>query len=459
MYYNMKFEYILMIGAGGVGRAVLELFKLEKVTVDKLIIIEPRDLPKWLKCDQHIQLALTPENLKSTLIPLINSKTTVIDVSVYVDALPIMEICKKKNAKYINTSLESWSEEKNDDGKLKINKDTVLFHRLNSAKKLLQGANSTIISDAGANPGLITSFVKMGLKEVAKKYKDEDSLKLISEGKFNLAAERMCLEVVHVSEIDTQETNIKMKEDTFYNSWSALGFTAECCEDPVVIGYGSVENNKSKQWIKPTDSKNPIVRIMKKRGCDVIKRSYCLDHSGKVHKIEGYVVQHAENYTIAKLLKNNDYRVSVYYVYCCSNPAKNSVNKVIANDYKPLPNWHVFSLEEIKNNNSFDSVGACLYFSGKGSIEKIGHWYGSSLSTAEVKKLGFKHSNATVVQVAISILSTLEWIDKNNEHEGYITPEDLNYEYILENSKKYLGKLLSKSFTYTEKSPLSFDKF
>ena len=116
-------------------------------------------------------------------------------------------------------------------------------------------------------------------------------------------------------------------------------------------------------------------------------------------------------------------------------------------------------MQDIKGDETFDSVGALLYFNGKGTIEKIAHWYGSVLSTLEVKKLGFKVGTATTVQVAISILNAMRLMYNERTEKGFITPEDLNYKYMIEKSRKYLGKIISKSFSYCESPPLSFDKF
>ena len=58
---------------------------------------------------------------------------------------------------------------------------------------------------------MTTSFTKQGIKDVAEKYNDGESLKHIQSDNFNLASERMGLEVIHVSELDTQECKKKMK--------------------------------------------------------------------------------------------------------------------------------------------------------------------------------------------------------------------------------------------------------
>ena len=192
---------------------------------------------------------------------------------------------------------------------------------------------------------------------------------MIKKQEFNKASKRLGLEVVHISEIDTQKSKIKTHEDTFYNTWSCVGFQAEAL-DPVSIGYGTCENNKNHQWIKPK-GKDPIVRIMKKRGCDVVRKSYCADHTGVIQKTEGYVIPHAENSGICQLLKYGKYRPSVYYVYCCSPPAIQSIEKLKNNNYYPLEKNHVLNLPEL-TTDGWDSVGVALYFSGEGSIEKTG---------------------------------------------------------------------------------------
>ena len=453
----MKIEYLVMLGCGAVAQTLLELFALERAEVNKLVIVEPLDIPHWIIGAEHIKVALTSENMKEILNPVIKKNCLVIDLTVNVDAIPVMEICKAKRANYINTSLESW-EDKEDDGKLKITEENVLFYRLNKARKAMQNAKSTILIDSGANPGLIQSFVKMGLKKVAEKYKDDESLKNIANEEFNKAAERMGLEVIHVSELDTQESKIPLRPDTFYNTWSSKGFEEEAL-DLVSIGYGSCENNKNRQWIKPTDSKNPTVRILKKRGCDVVKNSFCVDHNEKVHKIQGWCIPHAENNTICKYLQHKNYRPSVYYVYHPSRPAIESINRMKENNYEPLPKSEVLQLKNIMPDSSFDSVGALLFFSGNGSIKKLAHWYGSSLSTKEVKDLGFKVGTATTVQVAISVFNSIKLIQSKQTLKKLITPEDLNYKYMIEKSRKYLGKIISKSFSYCESPPLSFDKF
>lgn len=459
---------LLLIGCGGVGKAVLELLFLEKINVNRLVIIEPKQLPEWIKPDIHIMKALTKENVNSILEPLLKSRPFIIDVSINVDA-PV-ELVKKYGCNYINTSLEGYTDKdvkERDIEDEKQLKESVLFFRHNKAKKKFENTksryNPSVLVDNGANPGLVNNFVKQLLEDVATKYNDEESLKDIKNQDFHLASKRMGLQVCHISEIDTQDTREKLQgfnKDVvkMYGSWSPCGFYEECVKDFLSIGYGSQENQKSKEWKKLTDAKNNLVRVINKRPCDVKANSYCPNHKGEIMKYCGYVIPHGENYEIAKLLKHNDYQVSVYYVYGAPKFAVDSIDRIKANDYKEPEFMDVLRLDEMRNGG-FDSVGVCCFFSGQGSIPKIAHWYGSSLSIEDVKKLGISYSNPTVVQVATSIISGILYILSKHKNEGFLSPEDMDYKFIIDCSKKYLGNIHSISFNYDEKIPLTINCF
>ena len=60
---------ILYIGCGAVGRALLELWHIEKkYKKEKITVIEPTDLPPWIKEFypklKHIKKKITKENVK-----------------------------------------------------------------------------------------------------------------------------------------------------------------------------------------------------------------------------------------------------------------------------------------------------------------------------------------------------------------------------------------------------------
>jgi homospermidine synthase len=433
---------LLIVGCGSVGHAILETLPLCRLIPPKIfanvVIIEPRELNKDVVSRfpgkiEHIKTALTPTTLNRVMNSILDKFKPVacIDVSVDVDALAILRCCVAKKCLYINTSMELWQVE--NANRLDRNPRAIelrtLYHHLWEAKKEFAKSKSSVVVDNGMNPGLVSHFVMCGLYKAG----DATTKKLIVQGKFSEAARREGLRVIHVSERDTQQPKKKLDyKKTFYNTWSVLGFVAEA-RDPVQIGHGTHEKSIPGEIIPRDGPRNMI--FLPKRGMDVRLRSFVPGGP-----IEGYAIPHGEANTLSlTLTSKNDYgvyRPSVYYVYQCSEIAQKSLEWMRKNDYHMQPNWHVLSLPEIKSG--YDAVGALLCFADGRT-----YWSGTILSVPQVKKLGYKFSGPTTVQVAISIISTLRWLLKNKSL-GFMTPESVPWKEILSTCKKFLGSIVCK---------------
>lgn len=432
-----------MIGCGGVGRTLLELWKLESVKIDKLTVIEPREIPKW--CFEmyphlhHIKKALTKTNLKRSLSVLLKDKPEgcgakpfVVDVSVDVDAVKVMQCCKENRCNYINTSVEGWEESHPEI--LKTTKQALIKRSLQSreeqAEKIVGTSKTTMVTNMGANPGLISSLAMKGLNDYTHAYGDAKAKQLLKSKQWAKLAQHLELEEIHVSEIDTQILNKPRPKDCFWNTWSPTGFQAEAL-DPIQIGNGS--NRK--------DDKHGIVhgnmRIYPVRGMDCTCSSVVVDLDDKPIEINGYMIPHAEADTLSRFLTEKDYRPTVFYVYECSEIGKESLDYLRERDYKPIPLEKCYVVENDDITSGYDSLGALLIFK-----DRV-WWCGTILDISETRKLGFKHSAPTTVQVATTMTTAIHWINKNRK-EGMILPEELDWKYVIDNSKKYLGKLVSK---------------
>lgn len=431
---------IMMIGCGGVGRTLLEMWKLEKQTISLLIIIEPRDIPEWCfkmyPNIQHIQKALDKNNLKKILLPILRKeKPFVVDVSVDVDAIKIMELCKMEKCNYINTSVEGWEEKNpqilNPDPKALIKRS--LFERENQAEKAIGNSKTTMLTNQGANPGLISQLVMKGLNDYVEKKGDKHSKKLLKNKEFNKLAHYLGLEEIHISEIDTQKSLKPRPKGYFFNTWSCIGFQAEAL-DPVQIGNGS--NRKG------DDDGATIVgnmRIYPIRGMDITCSSKCIGLDGETIDIQGMLIPHAEADSLSDYLTDKEYRPSVFYVYQCGKDAMNSLNEVRKNGYNPIDIDKCYVLENKDiEAGGYDSLGALLIFKNN-----CIWWCGSVLSIEEARRLGFKHTAPTTIQVAISMINAINYINRNKK-QGLIEPEDLDWRMMIDQSKKYLGKIFSK---------------
>jgi homospermidine synthase len=107
--------------------------------------------------------------------------------------------------------------------------------------------------------------------------------------------------------------------------------------------------------------------------------------------------------------------------------------------------WKVLNVYEDKLHG-YDNVGA-LFVLDKNPITNVKEpfcfWTGSILHTDYTKYiLNDKYFGPTIIQVMAGILSGIRWMIKN-KNSGITFGEDLDDNYIINLSKKYLGKYYS----------------
>lgn len=441
--------HIVFIGMGAVGKAVIEILNIsskEHIKQAKITIVEPLEIPKWISQMftqiKHIKKSVTSDNVQKLLKPLFNKHTFVIDVSVEVDSIPIMVLAKQQNViGYLNTSVEDWSNPNPE--YFSMNRDKLIKRSLSYRSYLVEKAlgkvhNSTIIQEFGMNPGFISISALLGLYNCAMKYGSNETKKAAENGQFNIVAKNLGLLTIQSSEHDTQITKLPRPKGTFWNTWSANGLQRGEGLDPVQIGWGSHEDQK--QGISDPKILDKT-HIFPMRGMDEIHETIGLDYNGDPISFNGFLIPHGESDSLSKFLATKDYNPTVYYVYNPSEAAKESLEEQRNNKHKPLSKSHVLTLPEIKMG--YDSVGTLLIFSGKGETPSIMWWTGSCMSVEDAYKCGFVHSGPTVVQVAASIYSAFKYV-LEHKHLGLVTPEELDYKYILKTARPYLGNLYSK---------------
>ena len=100
---------------------------------------------------------------------------------------------------------------------------------------------TTAISCCGANPGMVSWFVKQALVNLAKdvgflldeepKSKDEWAKLMMNLG----------VKGVHIAERDTQRSKEIRPPKEFWNTWSVDGFISEGYHQPSELGWGTHE--------------------------------------------------------------------------------------------------------------------------------------------------------------------------------------------------------------------------
>src|SRR6202158_276381 len=158
---------IVMIGFGSIGRGTLPLierhFEYDK---SRFVVIDPSDKNKFLLDERGIKLiqtGLNKANYREILTPLLTAgggQGFCVNVSVDTSSLDIMKLCRKIGALYIDTVVEPWKGFYFDP-KLgpEARSNYVLRETILAARRRNPGG-PTAVSCCGANPGMVSWFVK-----------------------------------------------------------------------------------------------------------------------------------------------------------------------------------------------------------------------------------------------------------------------------------------------------------
>ena len=304
----------------------------------------------------------------------------------------------------------------------------------------------TAVVDHGANPGLITHFVKQGLLDIAARTcadkkvspEDEQEIALLAKNRdFARLAKKLGVKVIHCSERDTQVANRAKEVNEFVGTWSIEGLREEGTA-PVEIAWGTHESKLPPiAHIPPYGPKNVV--LLPQMGINTWVRSWIPDE-----EIVGMAIRHGESYGLSKLLTvwENDkavYRPTVHYAYMPCHDTLSSLCELRGRNYKLQPRLRIMT-NEITSGE--DIMGALL----------MGHsynswWTGSALSIEETRPLA-PGQNATTLQVAAGIVAAILWM-LENPREGIKTPEDLPHDFVLDIAKPYLGKFISTPSDWT----------
>jgi homospermidine synthase len=444
---------VLFVGYGAVAECTLPiLFKHIKVPAKNVTVMDFVDrsgkLKKWTaKGVQFVQDRVTQENMGVLLAKHVGAGDLLIDLAWNIDALELLTWCRDHGVMYINTSTELWDPYATGANSHPTTK-TLYWRHMNLRRMVSKWdtKGATAVIEHGANPGLISHFVKQGLIDIGQSLIADQKLKpkavenvteLIRTGQFNRLAQAIGVKVIHCSERDTQITDLPKQVDEFVNTWSIEGFREEGTTT-AEMGWGTHEKTLPKNAFQHKDGpKNQI--CLAQMGINTWVRSWVPDYN-----ILGMVVRHGEAFTISDKLtvwdgKKAVYRPTMHYAYCPCDEAIASLAEMRGYNYKLNENQRIMN-DEITAGS--DILGALI----------MGHdynswWVGSDLSIEESRRL-VPHQNATTMQVAISVVGASMWM-MQNPSEGVKVPDELPHDFILGIAKPYLGKWISKSSDWT----------
>lgn len=443
---------LFILGCGGVARCALPLIlDLIPIKPSQITVMDSEDYRDKIheslkKGVTFVQNRVTQANCHKLLSTYLQPGDIFLDLSFNVDTATLIAWCHERNVRYVNTSVEVWDPYTN--AHKKHPTELTLYHRQMILRNLKASWGSkqspTMIVDHGANPGLVSHFVKQALLDIAQKIisenqksaRTEELASYIKARHFASLAQALHVKTIHISERDTQITNHPKQVNEFVNTWSIEGLIEEGVA-PAEMGWGTHEKHMPNNAF--THAHGPQNQIcLAKKGAKTWVRSFV--PSGE---ITGMVIRHGEAFSISDYLTvwdktNALYRPTVHYAYCPSDVAVNSIHELEMRNYIPQPQFRLLADDIVSGT---DELGCLLM-----GHEFSSWWIGSILDIHEARSL-VPGQNATTVQVAIGVVAALMYA-LNHPHEGLCLPDHLDHDEILNIAKPYLGTFISQAYDW-----------
>ena len=198
---------ILFVGFGSIGQGVLPLILRhigiapERITI---VTAEDKGSEEAAKYGiKFVQERLTRENFRRVLSPLMGRGDFLINVSVEVSSIALIKLCWEKGAMYLDTCIEPWPGGYTDPTVPPGKRTNYAMREEALALRVGNQRAPTAVLTHGANPGLVSHFMKQALLNIAKDV-GVDAGMPASRADWGALARKVGVKVVHIAERDTQ---------------------------------------------------------------------------------------------------------------------------------------------------------------------------------------------------------------------------------------------------------------
>jgi homospermidine synthase len=425
---------LVIVGFGSIGQGVLPLL-LRHIEIDRarmtIITAEPR--ARAVAAEYGIafeEAALTRENYRARLDSMIGRGDFLLNLSVDVSSTALIELCQAKGALYLDTCIEPWPGGYTDPNLPPSARSNYALRESALALRKRFPSGPTAVLTHGANPGLVSHFVKQALIDIARDVGMQLPMPRTQDDWAQLARQ-LGIKAIHIAERDTQVGNTPKEPGEFVNTWSIDGFVSEGSQ-PAELGWGTHERHFPEDGRRHDFGSGAAIYLLRPGAATRVRSWTPLE--GPYH---GFLITHGESISIADFLTVKEggevrYRPTCHYAYHPCDDAVLSLHEFAGK------NWHLqprkrLMVDEI--SRGIDELGVLLMGAPKGVF-----WYGSRLTIEEARRVA-PHNNATSLQVTAAVLGGLVWALEHPQ-AGIVEPEGLDFMRVLEVARPYLGEIV-----------------
>jgi homospermidine synthase len=442
---------IVMIGFGSIGRGTLPLIE-RHFTFDKarFVVVDPHPSERDILVKHGVRLieqAVTRENYRDLLTPLLTAgggRGFCVNLSVDTSSLAIMRLCREIGALYVDTVAEPWPGFYFDKSMSAAERTNYALRQVVRDEKAKHPGGPTAVSCCGANPGMVSWFVKQALVNLAHDTALPGFTEPTAADRDGWAklAQSLGVKGIHIAERDTQRAKAPKRMGVFVNTWSVEGFLSEGVQ-PAELGWGTHETWRPEN--SGTLGPDAQAIYLQQPGANTRVRSWCPTPGAQY----GFLVTHNEAISIADYLtvRAGDgkvaYRPTCHYAYHPANDAVLSLHELFGRAGVMQTEHQILTENEIVDG--IDELGVLLY-----GHKRNAYWFGSQLSIEETRRIA-PYQNATGLQVTSAVLAGMVWA-LENPAAGIVESDEMDYRRCLAVQMPYLGPV--KGYT-TDWTPLT----
>jgi homospermidine synthase len=438
---------LVMLGFGSIGQGVLPLI-LRHIEMPReaitIVTAEPRG--REIAAEYRIRFveqAVTPENIRDVLVPRLRAGDFLLNLSVDVSSVALMRLCQELGALYLDTVVEPWAGGYTDPSLTPSQRSNYAMREEVIALREMAHGGPTSVTAHGANPGLVSHFVKQALLDIARDTGAPVAHPPPASDRAAWAeiAERLGIRAIHIAERDTQVSDRRKRPGEFVNTWSVDGFVGEGCQ-PAELGWGTHEKTMPPDARRHGFGCEAAIYLLR-AGASTRVRSWT-PLEGAFH---GFLITHNESISLADYYtaRNADgsvrYRPTAHYAYHPCDDAVLSIHELAGKNWEMQPEKRLMTDEIVSGT---DELGVLLMGHAKGA-----YWYGSRLTIGEARRLA-PHNNATSLQVAVAVLAGVVWTIEN-PRRGVVESDEMDHARILGICRPYLGEVVG---AYSDWTPL-----
>jgi homospermidine synthase len=442
---------IVVVGFGSIGQAIMPLLKQYfgdwDVWLVEQSLTEERSVLALRYGLRTVEEPVLADTYTAILGQLVRKGDFLLNLATSVCSRDVIRFAQERGAHYLDTCIDPWSYGREAHGISTTN--YALREEILALREQCKGKATALVGQ-GANPGFVSVLVKRALRIMADRHGVRHG-DLSTRQAWAALARDLEIQVVQISERDTQRGAIPRGDGEFVNTWSVDGFVTECLQ-PSELGWGTHETEL------------PVGGRRHAQGCQA---SILVDRPSFTMKVkswtpncldfEGYLITHNEAISLADYLTVREgddvsYRPTCYYAYHPCDEAVESLDLLREGTGTAIRSSRILMADIV---SGIDELGVFL-LSGR----YPGLWLGSELSIGKARKMA-SLNNATSLQVVSSAVAGIAWA-LNNPNEGIVESEDVDDAFVYDFVRPYWSPIVAEHVDWRpsqERSDLRFAAF